>query len=68
MEDTLRGSTIYAIKCAKYGLNHCFNGRYSQRHNKTFQLVAVRVLILVLMEDTLKEEFEYLEFEGNFES
>ena len=54
MEDTLRGSTIYAIKCAKYGLNHCFNGRYSQRHNKTFQLVAVRVLILVLMEDTLR--------------
>ena len=37
------------------GLNPCFNGRYSQRYFKQYLLrLVAAVLILVLMEDTLR--------------
>ena len=35
-------------------LNPCFNGRYSQRHLLKILLQTLLVLILVLMEDTLR--------------
>ena len=35
-------------------LNPCFNGRYSQRGRRSKNLIRLRVLILVLMEDTLR--------------
>ncbi len=35
-------------------LNPCFNGRYSQRRNRKPQTNLKNVLILVLMEDTLR--------------
>ena len=54
MEDTLRvrvEDPKNLIRC----LNPCFNGRYSQSFSK-FNLRKFRqVLILVLMEDTLRE-------------
>ena len=53
MEDTLRGNMLYS--CAtSLGLNPCFNGRYSQREKKSIIEQLVKVLILVLMEDTLR--------------
>ena len=36
------------------GLNPCFNGRYSQRIKKSSGRRSKKVLILVLMEDTLR--------------
>ena len=36
-------------------LNPCFNGRYSQSGEKTYKAFDLSVLILVLMEDTLRE-------------
>ena len=55
MEDTLREKTKMDKKEFMFSLNPCFNGRYSQRlgtlsPTKTF----TTVLILVLMEDTLR--------------
>ena len=35
-------------------LNPCFNGRYSQRSKQTSTMTVLNVLILVLMEDTLR--------------
>ncbi len=41
---------------ANSSLNPCFNGRYSQSTlMKYFKQYVLRVLILVLMEDTLRE-------------
>ena len=37
------------------GLNPCFNGRYSQRMDEEIDNNYLRVLILVLMEDTLRD-------------
>ena len=56
MEDTLRVSSNYFKKIRLIRLNPCFNGRYSQ--SKRFQRKAsvCSVLILVLMEDTLREK------------
>ena len=47
------------------GLNPCSNGRYSQR-TMTINLAEITaVLILVLMEDTLREQnLRVLEFRG----
>ena len=42
------------IKLCVFGLNPCFNGRYSQRVTKGFDVDMNAVLILVLMEDTLR--------------
>ena len=36
------------------GLNPCFNGRYSQSQSEECERCSTRVLILVLMEDTLR--------------
>ena len=38
------------------GLNPCFNGRYSQSLLKKWLRILTEVLILVLMEDTLRVE------------
>ena len=47
------------------GLNPCFNGRYSQRKIQNLLRLRIRVLILVLMEDTLREQnLRILEFRG----
>ena len=54
MEDTLKGE----IKACERGfhacLNPCFNGRYSQSRETIILLSSTIVLILVLMEDTLR--------------
>ena len=55
MEDTLRDDINYNkvldyILC----LNPCSNGRYSQRLLATQYIAVLIVLILVLMEDTLR--------------
>ena len=57
MEDTLRAygtfSTLLFLLC----LNPCFNGRYSQRKTRIDGNGKYSsVLILVLMEDTLREQ------------
>ena len=60
MEDTLRVSLKVRIASQDCGLNPCFNGRYSQR--KPFKVEnqdARSVLILVLMEDTLRDISHY---------
>ena len=54
MEDTLRVS-LSNIQSAEVSLNPCFNGRYSQRDDDASFAVNHFVLILVLMEDTLRE-------------
>ena len=44
---------------ARFGiisLNPCFNGRYSQRPQRLRLVSGIKVLILVLMEDTLRAE------------
>ena len=54
MEDTLRVfmNILYiGLGC----LNPCFNGRYSQRYMGVLTRLLPFVLILVLMEDTLRE-------------
>ena len=57
MEDTLRaGATTSDTSLKIASLNPCFNGRYSQSNEwiiSTF--VCTVVLILVLMEDTLRD-------------
>ena len=54
MEDTLRDLMKNGAKSVK-SLNPCFNGRYSQRDDDITAMLAARaVLILVLMEDTLR--------------
>ena len=47
------GSVI--LTCRTWCLNPCSNGRYSQSHQPRFDEKALPVLILVLMEDTLRE-------------
>ena len=55
MEDTLRDLMKNGAKSVK-SLNPCFNGRYSQRVGRNYNgYTAYKVLILVLMEDTLRE-------------
>ena len=44
------------LLCTSMSLNPCFNGRYSQSHVKTHEVMAQNVLILVLMEDTLRDD------------
>ena len=55
MEDTLRDQNLIDKKVSD-SLNPCFNGRYSQRIMATAQTTTGWVLILVLMEDTLREQ------------
>ena len=66
MEDTLRGDSSSASR-EEASLNPCSNGRYSQ---STLVIIGVClrllfVLILVLMEDTLREQnLRILKFRG----
>ena len=53
MEDTLRARNNYNFINNK-SLNPCFNGRYSQSVVELRNFLKVLVLILVLMEDTLR--------------
>ena len=54
MEDTLRGVKIEDSPYIE-SLNPCFNGRYSQRQRlRLVSGIKNKVLILVLMEDTLR--------------
>ncbi len=55
MEDTLRANKTVCEEWTKRRLNPCFNGRYSQSLLKVENQVARNVLILVLMEDTLRD-------------
>ena len=45
------------VTSAKTRLNPCFNGRYSQRRVNSLTENAKEVLILVLMEDTLRDSY-----------
>ena len=54
MEDTLRALNIKSWELHERGLNPCFNGRYSQSCTLTLSVSDAPVLILVLMEDTLR--------------
>ena len=65
MEDTLRDLLRLISQQRLVSLNPCSNGRYSQRYNKTAVNRINTVLILVLMEDTLREQnLRILEFRG----
>ena len=55
MEDTLRVVDTKNCNREKFGLNPCFNGRYSQRSYERNEQFFSYVLILVLMEDTLRD-------------
>ena len=55
MEDTLRVQ-VFSVKRIESRLNPCFNGRYSQSGPTDLGVVTFDVLILVLMEDTLRGE------------
>ena len=55
MEDTLRAKRMSLQVRNIPSLNPCFNGRYSQSARSGNQTYSVIVLILVLMEDTLRE-------------
>ena len=55
MEDTLRVIPD-ALKRKVICLNPCFNGRYSQSQVLMSLTTTDEVLILVLMEDTLREQ------------
>ena len=63
MEDTLRdGKNVTVLKNIA-SLNPCFNGRYSQRVTQFIRMIwEIIVLILVLMEDTLRVEMRNLWF------
>ena len=54
MEDTLRANANALIPGDTFSLNPCFNGRYSQSNKQVCEEWTKRVLILVLMEDTLR--------------
>ena len=55
MEDTLRVTVRRVLSLLPKCLNPCFNGRYSQRMRKRYGTEnQTQVLILVLMEDTLR--------------
>ena len=53
MEDTLRVNN-FSVTGYICSLNPCFNGRYSQSQFTPSTYTPVGVLILVLMEDTLR--------------
>ena len=59
MEDTLRVIFAQREVMIPECLNPCSNGRYSQSKVKNVNVVPQEVLILVLMEDTLRV-FHYL--------
>ena len=59
MEDALRGNVIYYNAKDSRSLNPCSNGRCSARNEKKRQQTSrKKVLILVLMEDALRDLFK----------
>ena len=54
MEDTLRALNKELFEAEELCLNPCSNGRYSQSYNGYTVYKDDMVLILVLMEDTLR--------------
>ena len=55
MEDSLRVDLKDVVTFKSNSLNPCFNGRFSQSKDRTeLVLQIVKVLILVLMEDSLR--------------
>ena len=62
MEDTLREIISLTLFKRQMCLNPCFNGRYSQSKGKIVAVAVGTVLILVLMEDTLRESKTYESF------
>ena len=54
MEDTLRETEEHSFIESRLSLNPCFNGRYSQSYSRISRNYFGCVLILVLMEDTLR--------------
>ena len=65
MEDTLRASLLVAKVVLSQSLNPCFNGRYSQSLLILLNMFnKCHVLILVLMEDTLRGIIESLMTNG----
>ena len=46
------------VRSGQNGLNPCFNGRYSQSDNADLSGTCLVVLILVLMEDTLRDLYD----------
>gem|GEM_PF-1299058 len=54
-----QSSLTYCNKTYLPRLNPCFNGRYSQRELGAYKTIAMSVLILVLMEDTLRASTLY---------
>ena len=59
MEDTLRVCAVKRVSYDKKSLNPCFNGRYSQSKFYFTSTNLLNVLILVLMEDTLRVSTSY---------
>ena len=59
MEDTLRVA-FCTLNQILDSLNPCFNGRYSQRELGQVNESIISVLILVLMEDTLRVQAKSL--------
>ena len=59
MEDTLRVA-FCTLNQILDSLNPCFNGRYSQRESGQVNESINSVLILVLMEDTLRVQAKSL--------
>ena len=57
MEDTLRVK-LKLVELNLVSLNPCCNGRYSQSKQSCIYVDTARVLILVLMEDTLRESYK----------
>ena len=55
MENTLREYLLRLVAAIPMCLNPCFNGKYSQRNNDNQFSRDYSVLILVLMENTLRE-------------
>ena len=56
MEDTLGAGQRMSLTHSLQSLNPCSNGRYSRSEHFKVNNKRNRVLILVLMEDTLGEE------------
>ena len=50
-----QSTLAFSVVFIDFSLNPCFNGRYSQSILPQRYMIALKVLILVLMEDTLRK-------------
>ena len=66
MEDTLRAKQLRQWRQTSCSLNPCCNGRYSQRVPQSSIRKIKGVLILVVMEDTLRVTVEEFKAEMNW--